>query len=1520
MAQADNQELVARLDQFYRNYYRETIGELAQQYPSERRSLHIDWNDLYQFDPDIADDYLAQPEQLQHYAEEALRVYDLPVDVSLGQAHVRIRNLPEVTEIRQIRSRDVNALVAVQGIVRKATEVRPKIEEAAFECQRCGTLTYIPQSGKFQEPHECQGCERQGPFSINYDQSSFVDAQKLRVQESPEGLRGGETPQSIDVHVEDDIAGLVTPGDHVTVTGILRIEQQGNEREKSRMFDVFMDGHSVVVEDQEFENMDITEDDKRAIVELSRDDDIYEEMVASIAPTIYGYDEEKFAIVLQLFSGVTKHLPDESRIRGDLHMLLVGDPGTGKCLAGDSRVRLADGSDHAIGDLVERHLTDPTPVDDGVYDEVDLELPSMARDGRLVTQTATRVWKREAPDNMYRIRTAAGYEIEVTPSHPLFVESGIGYLAVRADRLSVGDEIASVQTGGDPLPLTDGGRMLSTAGTPAQSRVRPDEIVAIIEVDPDDEWVYDLEVDGTHAYISNNIVSHNSQLLQYIRNIAPRSVYTSGKGSSAAGLTASAVRDDFADGNQWTLEAGALVLADKGIAAVDELDKMRCVSGDTFIHSPDHGIIPIREFALEMAEVGDIESLEHGRTIRGIDASAYTMTDDGRLVSRPISAIHEYHAPDDLIEVTLESGETIRTTEDHPFFVMDEGTREKRAAGDLSKGDWTYVPNEISSLASDGGVEIESSAEPPAIGSPLSASKAAILGYLAGDGNITYNRRGGVYGIRLTNKEDQLIEHFRTKCLETFDARPTVYPSDRRDDGIVTIQLKGKSYVEELLKDGSNLEIYDGKCLPHAVTTASREAKAAFIRALADCEGSVDQTSNNLKISSSSYRLLLGVKQLLTEFGVTSQIHHRNRSEKRDIYLLVITARHSLSRYEKQIGFTLDRKQESLAAVCSSISGDRTIIDVLPNCGELVKQAREQLRLFQSECGIAGATICNFENGDANVSFIAAEKILQSFRERKQQAQADYSRLGSEVSWSALEELRQRYHISQREIAEGLSMSQDYISEHWGNGPAFRDSIRIRLRELLSEPKNADWSPLADLVNGDVKWRRIREVTRVRSSSEFEDRIPLLRHEIADILDLPSAADAIDEARSVLETPPAADSWDELRAELDRHAISLQQIADEVGVSSATISRWFSGEIDVDNFKEIRQVAFEHLEQRRQRLSEILDKVDYRNDVCVYDLTVEGTHNFLANGMVIHNSEDRSAMHQALEQQSISISKAGINATLKSRCSLLGAANPKYGRFDQYEPIAEQIELDPALISRFDLIFTVTDQPDEERDAALADHILQTNYAGELNSQRTELSAPNISQEEVEAASGDVEPAIDPELFRKYIAYAKRNCFPTMTDEARKAIRDFYIDLRERGTDDDAPVPVTARKLEALVRLSEASARVRLSDTVEREDAERVIEVVRSSLRNIGIDPETGEFDVDMIETGTSKTQRERIKNLRTLIQEIETEYDEGAPVGEVLDRASELGMDEAKAEHEIEKLKQKGEVYEPSTNTLRTT
>ena len=243
MVRAGDTEVTDKFEQFYRDYYHDEIGELAQKYPNEQRSLYVDWGDLYQFDPDLADDFLAQPGQMQGYAEEALRLYDLPADVRLGRVHVRVQNLRTTTAIHDICARHRGQLIAVTGTVRKATGSSPRVTEAAFECQRCRTLTRIPQtSGEFYEPHECQGCERQGPFEINFDQSEFVDAQKLRVQESPTPVGEDSMPEALEVNISDDLVDTVAAGESVRISGIIHFDQKG---ESDPTFDMSLNGMSI---------------------------------------------------------------------------------------------------------------------------------------------------------------------------------------------------------------------------------------------------------------------------------------------------------------------------------------------------------------------------------------------------------------------------------------------------------------------------------------------------------------------------------------------------------------------------------------------------------------------------------------------------------------------------------------------------------------------------------------------------------------------------------------------------------------------------------------------------------------------------------------------------------------------------------------------------------------------------------------------------------------------------------------------------------------------------------------------------------------------------------------------------------------------------------------------------------------------------------------------------------------------------------------------------------------------------
>jgi replicative DNA helicase Mcm len=289
---------------------------------------------------------------------------------------------------------------------------------------------------------------------------------------------------------------------------------------------------------------------------------------------------------------------------------------------------------------------------------------------------------------------------------------------------------------------------------------------------------------------------------------------------------------------------------------------------------------------------------------------------------------------------------------------------------------------------------------------------------------------------------------------------------------------------------------------------------------------------------------------------------------------------------------------------------------------------------------------------------------------------------------------------------------------------------------------------------------------------------------------------------------------------------------------------------------------------------------------------------------------DRSALHEAMEQQSISVAKAGITATLKSRCALLGAANPKYGRFDMFGDLSDQINMPPSLLSRFDLIFIMTDQPEQKRDLAIAEHILKAHITGELIAQHKKTPIAGVTDEYIQQQLKPVMPDIDPALFRKYVAYAKRNCFPMVSPEAKEALVGYYMKLRGIA-EPNKPVPVTARQLEALVRLAEASARIRLSSNIDTTDAERVIHIVDACLRQIAYDAKTGTFDIDKVVTGISKEKRDIVRVIKDAIRDIGGEGRRAA-IDQVIDTVSGKGFSREKVKEGIDMLLRNGEAMEP--------
>ncbi|MDD1746163.1 MAG: hypothetical protein LUQ16_00195, partial [Methanomassiliicoccales archaeon] len=532
-----DEDLLARWEEFFEaTDYRVKIIEVADQYP-EQRSVYVAYDQLDLFDPDMADYVLQHPVRCLHFGKQAMAKL-VPPGREKAAIQLRMIGLPRDSkvEIRKIRSEHLGTLIAVEGLVRKATEVRPKIVDAIFQCARCGMIIKEPQEGMyFKEPMECykeqNGCGRTASstkFKLLSEDSRYVDTQKVEIQENPEGLRGGAQPERLTGYIEDDLAGFVSPGDRLTMNGILRSVQKGTQQ-KSTLFDINLDVLSVEQRDQEYQEVSITEEDEMEILRQARDPSLFKKIVASISPTIYGYDREKEAIALQLFGGVHKSLDDGTKIRGDIHILLVGDPGVAKCVTGDTEVLLSDQSSTRIKDIVDGAIAKGPveKVDDGVWAPLDLSLFTFSNRGAIDFGRAVRAWRRTSPPKMLRITTKSGRTLTVTPTHPLFVQNGPWIQFRSASLLFVGQHVAvATQAGLTGYDETHG----------FQRGLDWDQVASKEEVPALEEFVYDLEVEGTHNFITNGIISHNSQILRYMADLAPRGIYASGKSSSAAGL------------------------------------------------------------------------------------------------------------------------------------------------------------------------------------------------------------------------------------------------------------------------------------------------------------------------------------------------------------------------------------------------------------------------------------------------------------------------------------------------------------------------------------------------------------------------------------------------------------------------------------------------------------------------------------------------------------------------------------------------------------------------------------------------------------------------------------------------------------------------------------------------------------------------------------------------------------------------------------------------------------------------
>ncbi|MFX1412081.1 MAG: minichromosome maintenance protein MCM [Promethearchaeota archaeon] len=304
----------------------------------------------------------------------------------------------------------------------------------------------------------------------------------------------------------------------------------------------------------------------------------------------------------------------------------------------------------------------------------------------------------------------------------------------------------------------------------------------------------------------------------------------------------------------------------------------------------------------------------------------------------------------------------------------------------------------------------------------------------------------------------------------------------------------------------------------------------------------------------------------------------------------------------------------------------------------------------------------------------------------------------------------------------------------------------------------------------------------------------------------------------------------------------------------------------------------------------------------------------LANGGIAAIDEfdkmdtaDRSALHEAMEQQTVSIAKAGIVATLKAQTAIIAAANPYSGRYDRYKTPTQNIRLPPSLLSRFDLIFVVIDRPDPAEDAQMAEFILKNSMIG--------------AEDSFEGENKAIAP-ISADLLKKYIKHAKRACNPVLTEEAKERIKEFYLELRAQYDSEDAIISILARNLDALVRLCEAYAKMALRVKVLKEDVEDIIKLFKRYLKDTGYDETTGKIDMDRIFVGQSRSNLNRLETLMNRLKEISEENNWKALERDNVIQILELeeNLDKKFIENALEELIKEGTLYEPRNNFIKFT
>ena len=1537
---------VERFKDFIDTYYKSDLFDLIN---AGKTTLVIDFSKLAEIDPELSGLLLDEPEETLKAAEVSIEQMDVPV-----KCRVRFFNLPKSQDIRvkDIRSNDLGKFVVIEGLIRQASDVRPQAVSATFECPSCGNSIKISQiEQKFKEPSRCS-CGRRGHFRLL--NKELVDIQRLVVEETPESLVGGEQAKRISVFLREDMVEprmerKTTPGSKVRAIGIIKeIPIPANSGGHLTRYDIVMECNFVEPIEETFEEIKLSQEDVEEITKLTQDPAIYEKLISSITPTVMGHEDIKEAIMLQLAGGVRKVRNDGTTVRGDLHILCVGDPGASKCVCSNTKIVLGNGLIKRAKDLVDSNLTNPIKIDDGVYNPVNFQLPSLGLNAKSYFGVVNNVWKREAPKLMYKIITRTGNETVVTPTHPMFVTDNGSIRSKVSEKLKVGEFIAAprilkVNTELQKIDFEIEKSKSCNANHITVPNVITSELARFLGYMISDSYIVYSKTSGNVKFTNSNDVLLNDclDLAKKIFNV--RGKIKQRKKTTKDVLINSIELVRFLEKIDLTLIQRA-----KFKHIPDLIQKSPDYILKEFIKSLYDGegtvtkdkrailissaspelIFDLKTLLLRFGIISQVGSTMAcaTNTVRKIKRQYWILTISGKEIKKynrhigftsldkqnklinSINLDKIYNTNIDVVpnvsgllkkirkslKLTQFEMGTPRTTYQH-FERGDRNPSRRSLKLILDAVQRRFL--KLLFVMESNSINLKELREDlylsqESLSSLVGCSSSLISQYELGrvrpikNAQIYASIQKLINGI-VTNVELK-SSILRLEALATsdilWDRIESIEIVESDEDYVydLTVDRVHNFVANNLFVHNSTLLTFVAKAAPKARYVAGRGASAAGITASVVKDEFLKGwalEAGAIVLANGGYLCLDEMDKMSVED--TSALHEAMAQQQVTISKANIHACYSS---DTEVLTESGWKKYDLVKNEQIVQYDPKIntFKFLPHNGLYVYNYNDYMYHFKNKRNDILVT--------PNHKMLSASYSGAKFKESEaQKIKTNRIHFLNSANFISDEELKHFIlppikHKQNRKHPKYIHQSNPkkipidlwleflgyYLSEGGLQGsPTFgipqKDKTKTaKIRNCLKNLSNYVGFTLTESKDGEYTRFQITNTqlfTYLQQNCGVDcttKKCPLnlsnfSKKQLKILYDAMMLGDGASDGRSLSSTSKELIDF-------------FQALSCLVGKSASNSLHYEKG------YRKNRNTCYRVILSDRIKpmikLNQVR-KIKYKGKVFCFS-TSTGFFVTRRNGKITIQGN-----------------------TLSAKTAVLAAANPKLGRFDPYQPIASQINLPPALINRFDLIFPVRDIPDEKKDRDIASHVLNLHQ--------------NVDS---------IKPAIEVVVLKKFYSYIRQHCNPKLTDGAMEEISNFYVDLRNKVTTsgDSAvkPIPISARQLEALIRLSEASARIRLSDKVVRKDAQRAIRILKYCLMQVGFDYETGQIDIDRITGGVPASQRGKIIIVRDLLTKFEKDGKKIVSMDELMAAAYEKGVEEDKVEEALNKMKREGEIFEP--------